>query len=294
MVALRVIGRRAKMQRRSLLTINPIMTCIVYSRLEARRNFERSLTLFSAFMPTKGESSDGNHVNLGAPRLHTGSLPLRWWFHILFWTDSATWNKGTKTGIRKTWLGFFAWLGMASFFNFASPVDVEVRLDGDESRRQVEVKVDKDRRERCPVYFDGESVKGQVVVRTRDGKRLVHEGIKIEFVGCIGEPGWYRAAKRKVKLTLVPIFLFLLFRAILRPGQSLWIPLALTSARFTWRNSRWWSCFRLWYEECRKGIWELQWDQCQTEVGPTSREIILKKTQYSSVQSLSDTLSEFF
>lgn len=78
---------------------------------------------------------------------------------------------------------------MASFFNFASPVDVDVRLDGDESRRQVEVKVDKDRREKCPVYFDGESVKGQVVVRTRDGKKLVHEGIKIEFVGCIGEWG---------------------------------------------------------------------------------------------------------
>ncbi|MCO5610404.1 hypothetical protein L7F22_064640 [Adiantum nelumboides] len=74
---------------------------------------------------------------------------------------------------------------MASFFNFASPVDVDVRLDGDEQRRQVEVKVDKDRRERCPVYFDGESVKGQVHIRTRDGKRLVHEGIKIEFVGCI-------------------------------------------------------------------------------------------------------------
>ncbi|PWN34291.1 putative PEP8-vacuolar protein sorting/targeting protein [Meira miltonrushii] len=74
---------------------------------------------------------------------------------------------------------------MASFFSFASPVDVEVRLDGDEGRRQVEVKVEKDRRERCPVYFDGESVKGQVVVRTRDGKKLVHDGIKIEFIGCI-------------------------------------------------------------------------------------------------------------
>ena len=76
---------------------------------------------------------------------------------------------------------------MASFFSFASPVDVEVRLDGDESRRQVEIKVEKDRRERCPVYFDGESVKGQVVVRTRDGKKLVHDGIKIEFIGCIGK-----------------------------------------------------------------------------------------------------------
>lgn len=76
---------------------------------------------------------------------------------------------------------------MASFFSFTSPVDVDIRLESDEQRRQVEVKVDKDRRERCPVYFDGESVKGQVHVRTRDGKRLVHEGIKLEFVGCIGE-----------------------------------------------------------------------------------------------------------
>lgn len=76
---------------------------------------------------------------------------------------------------------------MTSFFSFASPVDIEVRLDGDESRRQVEVKVEKDRRERCPVYFDGESMKGQVVVRTRDGKKLVHDGIKIEFIGCIGK-----------------------------------------------------------------------------------------------------------
>lgn len=81
---------------------------------------------------------------------------------------------------------------MASFFSFASPVDVEVRLDGDEGRRQVEVKVEKDRRERCPVYFDGESVKGQVVVRTRDGKKLVHDGIKIEFIGCIGKSFLYR------------------------------------------------------------------------------------------------------
>lgn len=76
---------------------------------------------------------------------------------------------------------------MTSFFSFAAPVDVEIRLDGDESRRQVEIKIDKDRRERCPVYFDGEGVKGQVVVRTRDGKKLVHEGIRIEFIGCIGK-----------------------------------------------------------------------------------------------------------
>jgi vacuolar protein sorting-associated protein 26 len=51
---------------------------------------------------------------------------------------------------------------MASFFSFSSPLDVDVRLDNEEERQQVEVKQDKDRKEKCPVYFDGESVRGQV------------------------------------------------------------------------------------------------------------------------------------
>ncbi|KAG8931936.1 Vacuolar protein sorting-associated protein 26B [Tulasnella sp. 417] len=73
---------------------------------------------------------------------------------------------------------------MASYF-FAQPVDVEVRLEGEENRKQVEVKLEKDRKEAYPVYYDGEPVAGQVVVRLRDGRKLVHDGIKVEFVGTI-------------------------------------------------------------------------------------------------------------
>ena len=51
---------------------------------------------------------------------------------------------------------------MASFFSFASPVDVDIRLDGQDERKQVEIKLDKDRREKCPVFFDGENVRGSV------------------------------------------------------------------------------------------------------------------------------------
>lgn len=76
---------------------------------------------------------------------------------------------------------------MASFFSFASPVDVDVRLDSEDTRKQVEIKMDKAVREKCPVYYDGESVKGTVSVRVRDGKKLVHDGIKVEFVGSIGK-----------------------------------------------------------------------------------------------------------
>lgn len=52
---------------------------------------------------------------------------------------------------------------MTSFFNFAAqPVEVEVKLAGEAERRQVEVKGEKAKKEMCPVYYDGESVIGQV------------------------------------------------------------------------------------------------------------------------------------
>ncbi|KAL1408406.1 Vacuolar protein sorting-associated protein 26B [Vanrija pseudolonga] len=75
---------------------------------------------------------------------------------------------------------------MSSFFGFSSaPVDVEIRLNGEDKRKQVEVKGEKDRKELCPVYYDGESVDGQVVVRVKDGKKFQHDGIRIELVGSI-------------------------------------------------------------------------------------------------------------
>ena len=49
-----------------------------------------------------------------------------------------------------------------SFFSFSSPVDVDVRLEDEDARKQVEIKMDKAGKEKCPIYFDGESVKGSV------------------------------------------------------------------------------------------------------------------------------------
>jgi len=61
---------------------------------------------------------------------------------------------------------------MASFFSFSSPVEVDVHLQDEHDRQSVEVKGagagDKKgdlaviERERCPVYYDGEAVRGQV------------------------------------------------------------------------------------------------------------------------------------
>ncbi|GAA5965080.1 hypothetical protein JCM21900_002977 [Sporobolomyces salmonicolor] len=87
---------------------------------------------------------------------------------------------------------------MASFFSFSSSIDVDVRLQDEDDRQFVEVKGDQaassaaskkgdliTARERCPVYFDGEAVRGQAIVRVKDGKPIKHDGIKVEFVGSI-------------------------------------------------------------------------------------------------------------
>lgn len=64
---------------------------------------------------------------------------------------------------------------MASFFGFASaPVDVEIRLNGEDDRKQVEAKGDQDKKELCPVFYDGESVEGKVRYRWTKVLTAVH------------------------------------------------------------------------------------------------------------------------
>ncbi|KAI8853351.1 vacuolar protein sorting-associated protein 26-domain-containing protein [Chytridium lagenaria] len=74
---------------------------------------------------------------------------------------------------------------MASLFGLGTSADIEVVLSGEDQRKQVEVKVDKEKKAKFPLYFDGESVSGKVLVRVKDGKKIEHQGIKIELVGHI-------------------------------------------------------------------------------------------------------------
>lgn len=73
---------------------------------------------------------------------------------------------------------------MAYFFS--TPVDIDIVLEDADERQMVDVKLDKNRREKAPLYMDGESVRGAVTVRPKDGKRLEHTGIKVQFIGTIG------------------------------------------------------------------------------------------------------------
>lgn len=50
---------------------------------------------------------------------------------------------------------------MAAFF-FSSPIDIDIKLEGEDLRKQIDSKAEKDRPISCAVYYDGESVSGQV------------------------------------------------------------------------------------------------------------------------------------
>lgn len=73
-----------------------------------------------------------------------------------------------------------------SFLGFGQSADIELVLDGQDSRKTSEVKSEEGHRQKHYVYYDGESVSGRVNVTLRKtGSKLEHQGIKIEFVGQI-------------------------------------------------------------------------------------------------------------
>lgn len=72
-----------------------------------------------------------------------------------------------------------------SYF-FSTPVDIDIVLEDTDDRTMIDMKLEKNRREKAPLYMDGESVKGGVTIRPKDGKRLEHTGIKVQFIGTIG------------------------------------------------------------------------------------------------------------
>ncbi|CAH1247368.1 vacuolar protein sorting-associated protein 26B-like [Branchiostoma lanceolatum] len=73
-----------------------------------------------------------------------------------------------------------------SFFGFGTTADIDVVLDGSQTRKYVEHKTEEGRKEKYPLYYDGETVAGKVSVSlSKAGSKLEHQGIKIEFIGQI-------------------------------------------------------------------------------------------------------------
>lgn len=71
---------------------------------------------------------------------------------------------------------------------FKSPVDIEIQLDGEETRKHVDVtntSNSKTLKESYPLFEDGESISGNITLRVRDGRRVEHLGVKVSVIGSI-------------------------------------------------------------------------------------------------------------
>lgn len=74
-----------------------------------------------------------------------------------------------------------------SFFSFGQSADVDVVLSDAETKKKVEHKTEDGKKDKYFLFYDGETVSGKVNVTLKNpGKRLEHQGIKVEFVGQIG------------------------------------------------------------------------------------------------------------
>lgn len=74
-----------------------------------------------------------------------------------------------------------------SFFSFGQSAEIDVVLNDAETRKKAEHKSEDGKKDKYFLFYDGETVSGKVNVTLKNpGKRLEHQGIKIEFVGQIG------------------------------------------------------------------------------------------------------------
>lgn len=51
---------------------------------------------------------------------------------------------------------------MQSFFGFGQSADIDIELDGADSRKLIEIKQDDGKKDRYYLYYDGETVSGKV------------------------------------------------------------------------------------------------------------------------------------
>ncbi|RDD44685.1 Vacuolar protein sorting-associated protein 26B [Trichoplax sp. H2] len=73
-----------------------------------------------------------------------------------------------------------------SFFRFGQSADLEIELDNADDRQPTEIKTEEGKLEKLALFYDGENIKGKLKIQLKNpGKKLEHQGIKIEFVGQI-------------------------------------------------------------------------------------------------------------
>ncbi|XP_058795070.1 vacuolar protein sorting-associated protein 26B-like [Phymastichus coffea] len=72
-----------------------------------------------------------------------------------------------------------------SFFGFGQSADIEITLDGADTRKSADIKSEDGKKERHLLYLDGETVSGKINISLRKAGKLEHQGVKVEFIGQI-------------------------------------------------------------------------------------------------------------
>lgn len=72
-----------------------------------------------------------------------------------------------------------------SFFGFGQSADIEITLDGGDTRKTADIKSEDGKKERHLLYYDGETVSGKINISLRKAGKLEHQGVKVEFIGQI-------------------------------------------------------------------------------------------------------------
>ncbi|KAK6634889.1 Vacuolar protein sorting-associated protein 26B-like protein [Polyplax serrata] len=73
-----------------------------------------------------------------------------------------------------------------NFLGFGQSAEIEINLNGIDTRKTAEIKAEDGKKEKHYLYYDGETVAGNVnVTLKKSGSKLEHQGIKIEFIGQI-------------------------------------------------------------------------------------------------------------
>ena len=72
-------------------------------------------------------------------------------------------------------------------FGWGQQIDIYIKFADEDTRKKVQIRNEEGRYEENLLYFDGESVSGEVTIKLRKrNQKYEHQGIRVDFIGQIG------------------------------------------------------------------------------------------------------------
>lgn len=74
---------------------------------------------------------------------------------------------------------------LTSLLGLGASADIEIELDGNDTRKMTTIKDKNDNLSRAFIYHDKESVTGKVAIYLKNNKSIDHQGIRVDLIGII-------------------------------------------------------------------------------------------------------------